>query len=126
MIFKRIVAAILVLLISSTVNTYAQSDLDPEINQIIELLDRNSDVELDYSELIDRLMVYKSHPLNLNSATTDELKNLWFLTPLQINSIRSHIQENGPFLDALELQAVPNLDIQSVKLLLPFVSVGSP
>lgn len=124
MIFKLIVAGILVLLLLTTENTHAQSDLDPEINQIIELLDRNSDAELDYSELIDRLMVYKSHPLNLNSATTDELKNLWFLTPLQINSIKNHIQENGPFLDILELQAVPNLDIQSVKLLMPFVSVG--
>lgn len=126
MTFKLKVAGILILLLFSSINTYAQSDLDPEINQIIELLDRNSDAELDYSELIDRLMTYKSNPINLNSASVDELMNLWFLTPLQINSIRSHIQENGPFLDVLELQAVPNLDIQSVKLLLPFVSIKTP
>jgi hypothetical protein len=54
------------------------------------------------------------------------LKELIFLSPIQINEILNHSLENGPFIDVFELQSIGSLDIESVNLLMKFVKVTLP
>ncbi|MFM6975247.1 MAG: ComEA family DNA-binding protein [Sphingobacteriaceae bacterium] len=103
----------------------AQTDLEPEILDIIESLEKNPDEAVDYSELVERLTFFKSHPLNINTANADEWKELGLLSPLQINSLLIHRSENGQLLDILELQAVENFDLKTITLLIPFIKIGS-
>src|ERR1041384_3519044 len=45
--------------------------------------------EIDFSESLEKLTYYKEHPLNLNSATKDELEQLNLLNEIQINNLLS-------------------------------------
>jgi hypothetical protein len=94
------------------------------IDQILELLARDPDENLDYSELVERLNFYTKKPLDLNRATPEQLRELFFLSPLQINEILNHRAQNGSFLDALELQSLPSFDPEIISLLLNFVKVA--
>jgi Helix-hairpin-helix motif len=64
------------------------------------------------------------HPLNLNSATKEELISLQILDANQISSFILYRNLLGPLITIHELQAVPGMDISTIKKLLPFVRVG--
>ncbi len=49
---------------------------------------------------------YLENPLNLNTATIEELERLHFLTDFQIISLKKYIQDNGELLTIYELPLV--------------------
>ncbi|WP_291399456.1 helix-hairpin-helix domain-containing protein [Daejeonella sp.] len=102
----------------------SQDESSEIIDQILELVSRDPDEDLDYSELVERLNFYKLHPLDLNRASSEQLRELFFLSPLQINEILNHRSQNGSFMDKLELQSLQSLDPEIISLLLNFVKVG--
>lgn len=71
-----------------------------------------------------QLAYLQKHPLNLNTATENELRTLPLLTDLQIGNFLRYRQQLGPLLHIYELQAVPGWDILTIKQLLPFVTVS--
>lgn len=77
----------------------------------------------DLSELTERLSFYSQHPLDLNSASRDQLKELFLLSPLQISSFFTWLRKNGKLKDILELQSVDGFDSLTITRLLPFVIV---
>jgi hypothetical protein len=79
--------------------------------------------DYDYSELINQLLQYRLHPLNLNKATTTQLQDLLFLSALQITALQEHIKSNGKLISLLELQNIDFFDQQTISSLLPFVTV---
>jgi len=95
------------------------------IDQILELVSRDPNEDLDYSELVERLNFYRSNPLDLNRASAEQLRELFFLSPLQINEILNHRSQNGLFLDKLELQSLQSFDPEMISLFLNFVRVGN-
>jgi hypothetical protein len=103
-----------------------QDESSEIIDQILELVSRDPSEELDYSDLVERLNFYKLNPMDLNRASAEQLKELLFLSPLQINAILNHRTLNGPFMDELELQSVGSLENEVISLLLNFVKVGIP
>lgn len=74
---------------------------------------------------MERLNHYRKRPLNLNKATQEQLKELIFLNPLQINNLLDHIQTNGKLIDQLELQSIVGFNIETIQLLLLFSSINS-
>lgn len=105
---------------------YAQDDDIDIIAKILDILSPDLGEDQDYSDIAERLTYYRKHPIDLNNATKDQLKELIFLSPIQINEILNHSLENGPFIDVFELQSIGSLDIESVNLLMKFVKVTLP
>lgn len=101
----------------------AQTQEDQLMKDFIESIAENLPEDYDLSELQDRLTYYRKHPINLNHTTTEELKTLIFLSPLQISNLFEHIRKNGQLLDLLELQSIAEFDLQSIQRLLPFVTL---
>jgi hypothetical protein len=78
-----------------------------------------SDAQM-YLELLDQ---YKSRPINLNKVTKDGLMDLRFLNELLIDQFIAYRTQFGPFLNAMELQAIPEWDVSDIKRLLAFAQV---
>lgn len=84
--------------------------------------------ELDQSETEDdsylvELEQFKKNPVNLNTADANELEQLRMLTGLQISNLISYRKLLGRFINIYELQAIPALDIHTIRKLLPFVTI---
>ena len=118
----KYLAFIFFLLIIKPLNAYSQDD--DIIERILDIVSRDPGEDQDYSDIAERLNYYRKNPIDLNTATQEQLKELIFLTPVQINQILIHRVENGLFVDVLELQSIRSLDLDSINLLLNFVWVG--
>lgn len=73
---------------------------------------------------LQQLDYFIKHPINLNSATVSDLQSLILLTDLQINNLIRYRNVLGKFVDLYELQAVPTLDITTIKKLLPYITLS--
>lgn len=126
MFFKKLQILFLILFISAILfqkQTFAQEDLMYHIEEIIEEIAASSDEELDYSQLYSTLETYYNDPINLNTATIEELSELIFLTEFQIYSLVNYRKKFGNYNSIYELQFVDGIDTETLKRLLPFVSV---
>jgi hypothetical protein len=122
---KRIfIMIILCLLLSKMTHSQVQNDI--VLEQIIESMAQNFSEDHDYSEMIERLNLYRKLPLNINTATKEQLEDLFFISPIQINSILNHREANGLFIDVLELQSIIALDNNTIRWLLNFIVVLRP
>jgi len=122
----RFIFSVLTLLCSQLV--FAQVDTtaageDP-LNQQIEVLSENLGSEdVDLTALTENLIYYKSHPLNLNTATRDELIDLGLLTEIQISNLIAHRERFGNLISIYELQAIDGYDLATIYAILPYVKV---
>ncbi|WP_316766267.1 helix-hairpin-helix domain-containing protein [Pedobacter frigiditerrae] len=114
---------ILIILLFMGAAAKAQTQEDNLIKDLIESLAENLPEDYDLSELEDRLVFFKKHPINLNNTNAEELKSLFFLSPLQISNLFTHIKENGKLIDLLELQSIADFDLITIQRLLPFVTL---
>ena len=119
----KILLLMLFLLLSK--NTFSQTAQEREIEIIVEAAAENLPDDYDYSDLISQLQNYRQHPLNLNNATTAQLQDLLFLSYLQITALQTHIRNNGKLIDLLELQSIDLFDLQTIRKLLPFVTISN-
>jgi hypothetical protein len=95
-----------------------------EIEQRVENLAEGVDnASADYTTLLDNLIYFSEHQLNINSASADDLKELGLLTDIQINSILNHIKNNGSLLNIYELQGIDEIDIQTIQKILPYIKI---
>lgn len=94
-------------------------DMDALIQEIV--ADYSGDE--DFSDFVAKLLYYRKHPIDLNTADAAQLAGLFFLNPLQIDNLIAHRDKSGSFIDVMELQAVEGLSIKDVTRLLPFVYV---
>lgn len=81
------------------------------------------DATVAYEDLYENLSQYFQAPLNLNTATPEELGSLFLLTPAQIGNLQRHLRQHGALLSLYELQAVEGFDLASIYRLAPFVTV---
>lgn len=63
-------------------------------------------------------------PMNINTATPDELSQLAFLSDLQIENIQAYVYMHGPMQTLGELQLTGGLDFSTRQLLKHFVYAG--
>ncbi len=73
--------------------------------------------------MFEDLSYYFEHPLNLNSATTEELRELYILDELQIANFQVHLEKYGSLKSIYELQAVEGFDLPTIRSLSFFVTV---
>ena len=109
------------LLLSQLSTVKAQEDA--YIKDILESVAENFPEDVDLYELTERLTYLRSHPLDLNATSTAKLKQLLFLSPLQLNNLFRHLEKNGKMLDLTELQTIEGFDQVTINRLLPFVKI---
>jgi Helix-hairpin-helix motif len=112
-------------LLCITDSSFAQTRPRPEINldAFIQRVFPVQQENINYDDLYESLYQLYQNPLDLNTATAEELASIYILSQAQIKSILEHRQLNGDFVSIYELQAVQNLDIETINRLLPFVDV---
>lgn len=104
-------------------SSFAQ-DKDEIIQQRIEFISEQlEDESIDLTNVVEQLNFYYEHPLNLNSATPDQLRDLWILSDIQINDLQLHIKLFGKLISQYELQSLPYWDMATIRMVLPFVRV---
>jgi len=80
--------------------------------------------DFDQNTVFEHLERYKRNPLSINSASEDQLRELTLLSDIQINSILEYRRKVGSLISKFELQAIPNLDLQTIKNILPFIQIA--
>lgn len=121
---KTATISLFMLFISITTTCLAQEDV--WIKDIVESFAEQLPDDYDLSELTERLGFYRKYPINLNNTSPNELKNLIFLSPLQISNFFNHLSSNGKLLDTLELQGIDGFDLQTINRLLLFSMLSPP
>ena len=79
---------------------------------------------IDYQSVYDALTQLYANPLDLNSATREELAATYLLSERQLSSLATYRATLGDLLSIYELQAVPDFDLPTIRRLLPFVTVA--
>jgi hypothetical protein len=115
---------ILLLLLTIIISPFTFSQEDPVVNeQQLENLAETNEMETEDDSWLQELEHFRKHRLNLNRADADELAQLK-LTDLQIENLIQYRALLGAFIHIYELQAVPSWDINTIKKLLPFITVA--
>ncbi|HRK28622.1 MAG TPA: helix-hairpin-helix domain-containing protein [Chitinophagales bacterium] len=119
------------LLLVSTGNAWAQKkpgskdDSLPDVDEFIENLTEDlEDAEIDFDTYQEKLYDYIQKPIKLNIAEYEDLADLGLLTDVQIQGILAYRQTVGRFISIYELQAVPQLDLETCRRIAPFFSAG--
>lgn len=129
---KRYITLVIVslLLLHFSIRTNAQDTIlpktdDSQIQQQLENIAESTENEdADYTNLLEDLVYYKEHPINLNKTNREELKQLGLLSDIEINNLLNHIKKNGKLITIYELQGVQGFDIQTIEKILPYVKVN--
>ncbi|MFC0876855.1 helix-hairpin-helix domain-containing protein [Saccharicrinis sp. FJH2] len=98
-------------------------DFGSTLEEVIEDIAAKSEDELP-EDWIEYMYELAEHPLNLNSATKEELERIRFLTLYQIENLHHYIYEYGELYSIYELLAVKGFDEQTVRWLMHIVKVG--
>ena len=97
---------------------------DNPLQQQIENLSENLGTEnVDLTTLVENLKYYANHPLNLNTATRDELEDLMLLDEIQIDNLLDHRARFGLLITIYELQTIDGFDLTTINKILPYVRV---
>ena len=80
---------------------------------------------IEYEAVFDALTQLYANPLDLNTATRDELSATYLLTERQLSSLATYRADFGDLLSIYELQAVSDFDGPTIRRLLPFVTVSA-
>ncbi|NPA68660.1 MAG: helix-hairpin-helix domain-containing protein [Chlorobi bacterium] len=94
------------------------------INNLIEDIAESSDEELDYTQLYEDLYYYAQNPLNLNTATREDLEKIQFLNDFQIEDILEYRRTAGEMKTIYELQMLESFSAEDIRNILPFVTVA--
>ncbi len=97
---------------------------EDEISQKIENLASNVEHKLDYTDMIDELKYLQQNPINLNNTSEEELKKLFFLNDIQINSFLEYINKYGEIVSIYELQAIDGFDQSLISKIMPYITIS--
>lgn len=98
----------------------------PDIKgEIIEDILNNADEESDFefNTAFEYLDAYAQSPLDLNKATEAELREIGLFTDVQVLNLLRYRETIGKLISIYELQAVPGLDLATIRTVLPYVGV---
>ncbi len=110
--------------ISAQVSTDTIPDDNPLQQQIEDLSENLGSENVDLTTLVENLKYYQSHPLNLNTATREELEDMMILSEIQIDNLLAHRDQFGPLMSIYELQTIDGFDLATIYKILPYVRVS--
>jgi len=120
---RKSLLLILPVVIGFSVNGMGQ-DLPEFRKEQLEIMAEKNDAEPNDDSYEMDLAELARHPMNMNTATADDLLQLHMLNVLQIRNFISYRKLLGSLLSVHELQAVPGWDLETIRHLIPYISVG--
>jgi hypothetical protein len=115
---------ILLLLFGSMSLCFFAQEKNDIIQQRIEFISEQSESEgLDLTDVIEQLNFRYDNPINLNSASMEDLQQLGLLTDIQISDLLLHRKLFGKFISIYEIQGLQYWDMSTIRMVLPFVRV---
>src|SRR5690554_2916169 len=121
MCFKNFIFLIPIFFINLSFAQIEEDDLILE--QLIEELAEEMGEEYDYHQISSRLHHYHQFRIDINNTSGDELKELQFLSPLQIEALLDYRDRAGKILSLYELQSINGFDFLTIQRLLPFITI---
>ncbi len=104
--------------------TYSQTDSSYlKTEEVLEDILQNPEGEIDESDLYDILEQLMLNPINLNSASVDELTRIPEINISDARLIVNHRNKYGNFFSLNELNAVVDLNKELVKRITPFLYI---
>ena len=79
------------------------------------------DEEVNWEDVLEEI----SQPIDINTATREQLERLPFLSETQIENLLAYVYTHGQMQTIYELQLVEEMDQRTIQLLLPFVEVNA-
>ncbi len=120
---KKFFFILFISLISNAV-VFAQEPKNNQlIENLIEELSESADAEIDFSILYEDLLFYLENPIDLNTATREDLEKLQFLNDFQIEGLLKYQRNIGVFHTIYELQLVQGFTKIDIFRILPFVTI---
>ena len=106
----------------------AQNPSENLMEEVLEDLSVSNDINnsvnsLNWENELEELSNRLQEPVNLNSATREQLEQFPFLSDIQIEHLLAYIYIHGQMETIYELQLVEELDRQTIQYLLPFVCI---
>ena len=111
------------ILLSFSTYSFSQ-DITEGMTDYIESLLEDENNKINYEDLEDQYLLMPAEKLSLNTATTEELSKIPFLTELDIYNIVVHRQRYGDFQTYYELKNIPNLDKETIEKILPYINLN--
>ncbi len=102
---------------------FTADELDPQTQELVEYIVEANDSEFDLTFLLERLEFYTKKPLQLNTATKEDLQDFGLLNDIQINNLINYREKFGELIAVYELQAIEGFDKRTIFGILPFVRV---
>ncbi len=93
--------------------------------QLENVTESNDDNETEDDSFLQALVQFSTEPVNLNTATANDLKELIILSAMQIENIIAYRNLLGSFISIYELQAIPGWNIYTINRLRPFITVST-
>lgn len=123
---KRQSSCLIFVLFLLTYLAQAQTRPRPEINldEFIQRIFPLQQENINYEDLYESLFQLYQNPIDLNTASYEELSALYVLSVVQIKNLLAHRAEYGNLLSIYELQSVTGFDLNTIQQLLPFVEVS--
>ena len=106
----------------------AQNSSMSFLDDVMEDISVNNDEEeeLNWENVIEELSERIQQPVNLNSATKEQLEQFPFLNDIQIENLLAYVYINGQMQTIYELQLVEEMDWETIHYLLPCLLYTSP
>jgi DNA uptake protein ComE-like DNA-binding protein len=92
--------------------------------QLENITDNSEGAETEDDSYLQLMEQYQKTPININTASEEDLKLLRILTPMQIQSLLSYRNLLGELVNFYELQAVPGWDIATIQKIRLFITVN--
>jgi hypothetical protein len=93
------------------------------IADIFEQYAEESEDDIVYDDFYEELLFFYQYPVQLNTATREELERLPFLSAVQVENILAYRYYYGNIHTIYELQLIEGLDMTDIRRMLPFVSI---
>ncbi|RYU76779.1 hypothetical protein EWM57_18055 [Hymenobacter persicinus] len=123
---RRCLLAVPLLVLLAAPRARAQEYVRPaaDLDRLVqELFAEIQSDQVPYEDLYETLLQYYQTPLNLNTASREELRGLLLLSEAQISGLLDHRQRRGSLLSLYELQSVVGFDVRTIYRVAPFVTV---
>lgn len=100
---------------------YPRKEID--IDNFIQSLFQFQEDDVDYEDFYESLFQLYRDPLDLNTASKEELRNLYILSESHIKNLFDYREKVGRFLSIYELQNIPGFSEELIRQLVPFVTI---
>lgn len=106
----------------------AQNPAESLLEDVLEDFSVNNDINnsvntLNWENKLEELSTRLQEPVNLNTATREQLEQFPFLSDIQIEHLLAYIYIHGQMETIYELQLIEDMDRQTIQYLLPFVCI---